>query len=55
MREKGIHLVVHGFKDYEDAERQREFFEYPMEVGRFELIQYSKKASTSEILDRIIR
>ncbi|GMI04188.1 hypothetical protein TrVE_jg7041 [Triparma verrucosa] len=54
MREKGIHLVVHGFKDYEDAERQREFFEYPMEVGRFELIQYSKKASTSEILDRII-
>ncbi|GMH64046.1 hypothetical protein TL16_g03874 [Triparma laevis f. inornata] len=54
MKSKGIDLVVHGFKNYEDAEKQREFFEWPMEVGRFELIQYSNKASTSEILERIV-
>jgi glycerol-3-phosphate cytidylyltransferase-like family protein len=40
MDEYGIDLVVHGFANDADAERQREFFDIPMKLGKFQRISY---------------
>ena len=53
MKEHDIDLVVHGFADDADAERQREFFEEPMRLGKFKTIRYYKGLSTTDILAKI--
>ena len=53
MEAEGIDLVVHGFADDADFERQREFFDAPIRAGKFERIAYSKKDSTTQILRRL--
>jgi cytidyltransferase-like protein len=53
MEEYGIDLVVHGFANDADAERQTEFFAYPMEVHKFERIPYYRGQSTTDIMSRI--
>jgi len=53
MDKYGIDLVVHGFANDSDAERQKEFFEIPMKLGRFQRISYYQGLSTTDILDKI--
>ncbi|KAL3923413.1 MAG: hypothetical protein SGILL_001668 [Bacillariaceae sp.] len=47
MKEQDIDLVVHGFANDADAERQREFFEIPMKLGKFQRISYYHGLSTT--------
>jgi hypothetical protein len=42
-----------GFANDADAERQREFFEYPMETGKFKRISYFEGLSTTDIIKKI--
>jgi len=53
MDEHDIDLVVHGFADAADEERQREFFEIPMQLGKFRTIRYYDGLSTTDIIARI--
>jgi cytidyltransferase-like protein len=46
-----IDLVVHGFANEADAERQAEFFEIPMKLGKFQRIPYTEGVSTSERIE----
>jgi cytidyltransferase-like protein len=55
MRQHGIDLVVHGFADDADVERQREFFIHPLETDRFQRINYYRGQSTSDIINKIRR
>jgi cytidyltransferase-like protein len=48
-----IDLVVHGFANDEDAERQQVFFEYPIKMRKFQRIGYYKDLSTTEIIGKI--
>lgn len=53
MLEHDIDLVVHGFADAADEERQREFFEVPIQLGRFKTIRYHLGLSTTDIIAKI--
>lgn len=53
MQERGIDLVVHGFADPEDLNKQREFFQIAMDEGKFEEISYYSHLSTTDIIQRI--
>eukprot|EP00977_Amphora_coffeiformis_P022103 scaffold10470_cov190-Amphora_coffeaeformis.AAC.2 len=53
MHENSIDLVVHGFVNDQDAERQAEFFAYPMSAGKFERIPYYDGQSTTNIMREI--
>lgn len=53
MNEWGIDLVVHGFADPKDKDRQREFFQVAMDAGKFQEISYYSKLSTTDIISRI--
>jgi cytidyltransferase-like protein len=48
-----IDLVVHGFADETDAERQRSFFRIPEERGKFQRIDYYFDLSTSDVIRKI--
>lgn len=50
METHAIDLVVHGFANDADAERQREFFEIPIRTGRFKKIPYFHGVSTTDRL-----
>ena len=53
MTEHDIDLVVHGFADAADEERQREFFEVPIQLGKFKTIRYHPGLSTTDIIAKI--
>ncbi|KAG7371811.1 glycerol-3-phosphate cytidylyltransferase [Nitzschia inconspicua] len=53
MKEFGIDLVVHGFANDADAERQREFFEIPVKLGKFQRISYFNGLSTTDRIRNI--
>ena len=48
-----IDLVVHGFSDNEDWDKQKDFFEYLINENKFEKIDYYNKTSTTDIINRI--
>ena len=48
-----ITKIVHGFMDKSDAEKQKEFFKVPIEMGIFEPIEYYREESTTKIIERI--
>ena len=48
-----IDIIVHGFKDQNDFDLQKEFFKIPIEMGIFRRIQYYDKISTTEIISKI--
>ena len=48
-----IDLVVHGFSSEKDAENQYEFFKEPMELGKFQRIDYYKELNTTDIIRKI--
>lgn len=53
MNKLGIDLVVHGFANDADADRQREFFDFPMQTGRFQRISYYHGMSTTDRIKNI--
>lgn len=55
LREHNIDLVVHGFANDADAERQYEFFEIPMRLGKFQRIPYYQGLSTTDRISKIQR
>ena len=48
-----IDIVVHGFFDEKDFEKQKEFFQIPIEMGIFKKVQYYKPISTTDIINKI--
>jgi len=53
MKEWDIDLVVHGFANPKDKDRQREFFQVAMDQGKFQEIDYYSQLSTTDIIRRI--
>jgi len=53
MNQRGIDLVVHGFADDADFDKQREFFDIPIRLNKFRRIPYHKGLSTTERINRI--
>lgn len=48
-----IDLVVHGFADNNDFEKQKEFFKNIIDIGKFKVHEYYKGSSTTEIIKKI--
>ena len=48
-----IDLVVHGFSDEADFERQKEFFKVCINQNKFKKIDYYTKISTTDIIKKI--
>ena len=48
-----IDLVVHGFSNEKDIEKQKEFFEIPVKLNKFASIPYYNKISSTEIIEKI--
>ena len=48
-----IDLVVHGFSNPKDIEKQKDFFEIPIQLNKFESMPYYTKISTTEIIEKI--
>jgi len=53
MRKHKIDLVVHGFNNKNDENKQYEFFKYPKSINKFQTIDYCKEISTTEIINKI--
>ena len=53
LDEYNIDLVVHGFANQDDFNKQLEFFKVPIELNKFKVIQYYTKISTSDIIKNI--
>jgi cytidyltransferase-like protein len=53
MEKMRIDLVVHGFANDADAERQNQFFEVPMKLGKFQRISYYRGLSTTDRIQSI--
>ena len=49
-----IDLIVHGFSNDADFEKQKDFFTLPLKLGKFKRIEYYKPLSTTDIINRII-
>lgn len=48
-----IDLVVHGFADDNDFNKQKEFFKEIIHLGKFKVQEYYKGSSTTEIIKKI--
>ena len=55
IEENNIHLVVHGFANDNDWEKQKDFFKYLIENNKFKKINYYDKISTTDIINNIKR
>jgi len=53
MEKNNIDLVVHGFSNPNDANKQDEFFTYPKSINKFKEIQYCSEISTTNIINKI--
>ena len=53
MDKHNIDLVVHSFSNKNDENNQNEFFKIPIEMGKYEIIEYSHIESTTGIIKRI--
>ena len=53
MDKHKIDLVVHSYSNKNDENNQNEFFKIPIEMGKYETIEYSHIESTSGIIKRI--
>jgi len=54
IEKNNIDMVVHGFFDDNDKEKQKHFFKVPIKLHKFHEIEYYKKESTSNIINRIL-
>ena len=48
-----IDIIIHGFSNDSDYEKQKEFFNIPIEMGIFRRIEYYTKISTTDIIKKI--
>lgn len=53
MEKHKIDLVVHSYSNKNDENNQNEFFKIPLEMGKYQTIEYSYIESTTKILNRI--
>ena len=53
MKKHKIDLVVHGFANKNDENKQDEFFKYPKLINKFQIIEYCKEISTTAIIKTI--
>ena len=53
LNKYNIDLVVHGFSNEKDIENQKEFFEIPVKLNKFDSIPYYNKISSTEIIEKI--
>ena len=51
--ENKIDIIIHGFYNEADFEKQIEFFKTPIEMGIFRRIKYYSKISTTDIIKKI--
>ena len=54
MEKNNIDLVVHGFSNPNDANKQDKFFAYPKSINKFKEIDYCTEISTTDIMNKII-
>lgn len=48
-----IDIIVHGFSDEGDLDKQKEFFKIPIQLNKFKTIKYYDKISTTDIINNI--
>lgn len=48
-----LDLVVHGFSNEDDWLKQKTFFEYLIQSGKFKKINYYQETSTTSIINKI--
>ena len=48
-----IDYIAHGFSNKTDFENQKHFFEYPIMINKFKVIQYCNEISTTKIIKHI--
>jgi len=53
LEKNNINLVVHGFVDENDRQKQKEFFAKIVELGKFKEIDYYSETSTTKIIKNI--
>ena len=53
VKENNIDIVVHGFCDDNDWDKQKDFFSWLIENNKFERINYYSKISTTDIINKI--
>lgn len=53
ITKNSIDIIVHGFSDDSDFEKQKEFFKEPIELGIFKRIDYYDKISTTDLIKKI--
>lgn len=51
--EHAIDVVVHGFSNPQDKQKQESFYETPQRLGKFMEIDYFSPVSTTDIINRI--
>ena len=54
IEKNNIDMIVHGFFDSNDKEKQDDFFKVAKNLNKFQEIEYYKKESTSAIINRIL-
>ena len=53
IKDNKIDIIVHGFSNDEDFNKQKNFFKIPIDLGIFRRIEYYDKISTTEIIEKI--
>lgn len=53
LEKHNIDLVVHSFANEDDYEKQKDFFNEIIQMGKFKYIEYYKGMSTSDIIKNI--
>lgn len=54
MEEYKLDVIVHGFINKDDENKQDDFFRYPKSINKFQTISYCNEISTSEIIKKIL-
>jgi cytidyltransferase-like protein len=54
LEKNNIDLVVHGFSDENDWNKQQIYFDQVIKLGKFKRIEYTNKCSTTSIINTII-
>lgn len=53
INDNNIDMIVHGFVNDEDFQKQKDFFDIPIKLNKFKTIDYYTEISTSEIIKNI--
>ena len=53
INKNNIDLIVHGFMNINDIDKQKEFFKIPINLNKFDSMPYYKLISTTNIINKI--